>query len=111
MKKTDEKALDAAVEYLSDFADRAAEAFAARTLAEHFRRAKRAELVLKSPLKTQGLREAWAESNDEYLDACRAEARAVKEVEWHRHQMARAKAILDLWRSQNATEREFSRNR
>jgi predicted glycoside hydrolase/deacetylase ChbG (UPF0249 family) len=111
MLLVDEKACDAAVDYLANYADAAASAYANRALAEHYRKAAKAELILKSALKTQGEREAWAECHPEYLDKCRAESDAIKELEWHRHNMARAKAILDMWRSLNASDRELRRIR
>jgi hypothetical protein len=108
MRGINEDACHAAVEYLNDYADAAGQAHADRQLAEYYRKAKRAELILLSPHKTQGMKEAWAESHRDYLEACRKEAAAIKEVEWHRHSMARAKAVLDLWRSINARTRELS---
>ena len=111
MRGVDESACDAAVDYLSNFADLAAQAYANRTLAEHYRKATRAELILKSTLKTQAQKEAWAECQPEYLAKCQREAEAIKDLEWHRHNMARAKAILDMWRSLNASDRELRRIR
>jgi hypothetical protein len=111
MKLIDDDACDAAVDYLNGWADAAGEAYAQRQLAEFYRRAKRSELVLKAPQKTLGLKEAWAECHEDYLETCRKEAETIKAVEWHKHQMARAKAILDVWRSQSARDRELSRIR
>lgn len=109
MKLIDDAVCDAAVEYLNGQADAAAQAYADRDMAKYYREAKRAELMLQAPYKTQGLREAWAESHADYLEVCRQEAQAVKEVRWHQHQMARATTVLDVWRSQNARERGFAR--
>lgn len=111
MRGINDETCDAAVEYLHSCGEEAATAFANRQLAEFYRKAKRAALILRSPEKSLGLREAWAESHEEYLDSCRAEAEAVRVVEWHRHQMTRAKAVLEVWRSINARERELSRVR
>lgn len=111
MKTIGDETCDAAVSYLNDFADDAADAHANRLLAEYYRKARRAALILKAPEKTQGMKEAWAESHAEYFEACKKESEAVRAVEWHRHQLARAKAVLDVWRSQNARDRELSRIR
>jgi hypothetical protein len=111
MRGISDEACDAAVEYLNDYADAAGQAHADRQLAEYYRKAKRAELILKAPERTQGLKEAWAECHTDYLETCRKEAEAIKQVEWHRHNLARAKAVLDVWRSVNARERELSRIR
>jgi len=111
MQGVDEKACEAAVDYLCNYAEAAAMAHANRALAEHYRKAAKAELMLKSPLKTQGQKEAWAECQPEYLEKCKMEADAIKELAWHRHNMARVTAVLDMWRSLNASDRELRRIR
>jgi hypothetical protein len=111
MQGVDEKACDAAVDYLSNYADAAATAYANRALAEHYRKAIKARLILDAPGKTQGEKEAWAECHRDYIAKCESEADAIKDLEWHRHNMARAKAILDMWRSLNASDRELRRIR
>ena len=111
MRGISDEACDKAIEYLCDYGDRAAAAHGNRALAEFYRKAKRSELILKAPHKTQGLREAFADSHPDYLRTCEDEAKAEQELSWHRHQMARAKAITDLWRSVAARERELGKIR
>lgn len=99
----------AAFDYLHDAADAAAKARADRVLMEHKRKKVLAELLLEADRKTSDLRRAWAESHPHYWDACKAEAEAVRADEWHRMQKAKAEAIIDAWRTENANLRSAGR--
>lgn len=104
-----EKMVYAAFDYLNDAADAAAKARHDRILTEHSRKKILAELMLEADKKTADLRKAWAESHPVYWEACKAEAEAVRADEWHRMQRAKAEAIIDAWRTENANQRSAGR--
>lgn len=97
--------VELALDYLATNDETAAAARAQRVRAEHERKRVRARLILASNEKTAGLREAWAESHQDYAAACEAEAVAVEEDELHRNRRNKAEAIIEAWRSFEATRR------
>ena len=105
---TDEM-IEAAFDYLNDEDKEAAQVFADAVIAEARRKATRARLVLQSKEKTQGLREADADSHPDLAAAYVIEAQTVKAVEWHRRQKSRAEAAIETWRSEQANRRNLSR--
>jgi hypothetical protein len=102
MPLVEEKHVQAAFDYLNDGASAAAIARMNKVMAEHTRKSVRARLYLESDQKTQGEKNAAAECHPEYLEACQAEAEAVRADEWHRHQKARADAIISAWRTERS---------
>lgn len=99
------KHVEAAFDYLNNAANAAAMARMNRVLAEHKRKSVKAKLYLESEQKTQGDKTAEAESHRDYIDACKKEAEAIRDDEWHRHQKARAEAIIDAWRTEQSNLR------
>lgn len=97
--------VETALDYLATNDEAAAAARAQRVRAEHERKRVRARLILASDEKTAGLREAWAEAHADYGAACEAEALAVEEDELHRNRRNKADAIIEFWRTQEATRR------
>jgi hypothetical protein len=109
MPAVSEAMVQAAFDYLNDQADAASQARADLVLSEHRRKRVRAQLLRSAPTGTTDQRNAWAESHDDYWEACKQEAEAVKADNWHRHQKARAMAIIDAWRTLESTMRQTSR--
>lgn len=104
-----EKMVHVAFDYLHDAADAAAMAKHNRILAEHRRKKILAELMLEADKRTADMRKAWAESHPVYWEACKEEAEAVRADEWHRMQKAKAEAVIDAWRTENANQRSAGR--
>jgi hypothetical protein len=100
--------LESALHYLATSSDQIASARANRVRAEFNRKRLRAKLILQSPEKSQGLREAWAESSDAYQTACELEADWVEKDEFHRSERNKAEVIVETWRSENANNRAGS---
>lgn len=100
-----EEMLEAALHYLATSSEQIASARANRVRAEFQRKRLRAKLVLQAPEKSQGLREAWAESSDSYQAACETEAEWVERDEFHRSERNKAETIIEAWRTENANSR------
>jgi predicted nuclease with TOPRIM domain len=98
-----------AVLYLSTQSDAAAVAKGNQVRAEYHRRKIRATLILAAPHSSQGLREAYADSHEDYEEVCKKLATAEEEVERHRNNRSRAETICEMWRTQSATLRGLSR--
>lgn len=107
---TDEM-IDAAVEYLNEQGDAAAQAYADVHIAEFRRKSERARLILRSIEKTDAMRSAFAESHPDYEKAYRAEAEAIKALQWHKHQMSRAEGIRAAWQTQSSNFRDLGKIR
>lgn len=101
---TDEM-LESALNYLATSSEDIASARANRLRAEFSRKRLRAKLILQSPEKSQGLREAWAESSDAYQTACELEADWVHKDEFCRSERNKAETIIEAWRSFEASNR------
>ena len=96
-----------AFDYLNERSERAASARAARLHCEYKTKAKRAELIRQAPDGPMDLKKAWAESHPEYLVTVEKEVDAVYNDERHREGKAKAMAILDAWRTEQATARSL----
>jgi len=105
---TDE-AIEAALEYLATSTDVTAAARAQRIRAEFNRKQTRAMLMLKSPESSAAMREAWAESHNEYREACEQEAQAVEADEWHRSKRNQCDMVIEAWRTEQASNRAGSK--
>ena len=104
-----EAMLNAAFDYLNEQGESAAQARADLVIAEYRRKKARAAIILASRERTITLREAEAECHPDVYEASMVEAEATKAVEWHRHQRSRAEAIIEAWRTQEATVRGLAR--
>lgn len=109
MPLVSETLLEAAFSYYHEQGEAAAQAKADLILAEHRRRKTRSRLILESTEKTMGMREAEADCHPDFDEACVVEAKCAERVEWHRHQRARADAIIEAWRSEQANNRGLMR--
>lgn len=98
-----------AFDYFHNQGEAAAQAKADLIIAEYRRKKTRAGLIGECEEKTIALKEAWAECHEDYEAAIIVEAQAAKEVEWHRHMRARSEAILDAWRTEQASNRNLAR--
>lgn len=101
---TDDMVADA-LKYLAESDDLAAGAKAMRVRAEYKRKQVRSKLILESNEKAASLREAWAECQARYSEACDDEAEAVEVDERHRNKRNTANAIIEAWRSVQANQR------
>ncbi len=97
--------VQAAFDYLHEAADAAAKARADKILTEHRRKKVLAEIMLDADMKTADLRKAFAESHEDYWQACQDEANAVRADTWHSHQKARAMAVIEAWRTEQSNQR------
>ena len=96
--------IEAALEYLAQASEPAAAARAERVRSEHNRKRTRARLMYEADGPVS-IREAHAECHADYEEACEREARAVQNDEWHRLQRGKAEAILEAYRTEEATRR------
>lgn len=99
----------AAVDYMLQTAPRYAAAKAKRVQLEEFRKSKKAILMQKSDGKTIADREAFAYSHDDYLQVLDGLASAVEAEELFRWKMKAAELQVEIWRSQEASNRTIDR--
>lgn len=88
-----------------DLIQEAPAAKANRIRAEHARKRTLSKLFLEAPGNSIREREAWAETQDDYLKACDGEAEAIHADERCRAEMNRIQAITEAWRTEQATIR------
>ena len=96
-----------AVDYLRDNAEKYADAKASRVYLEEFRKSKKSLLMLQSDEKTQAGKEAYAYAHDEYvslLDGLKVAIEVEETVKW---QMIAAQARIEVWRTQQANNRNI----
>lgn len=96
-----------AVDYLRDNAEKYADAKASRVYLEEFRKSKKSLLMLQSDEKTQAGKEAYAYAHDDYialLDGLRLSVEVEETVKW---QMIAAQARIEVWRTQQANNRNI----
>lgn len=96
-----------AVDYLRDNAEKYAEAKASRVYLDEFRKSKKSLLMLQSDEKTQAGKEAYAYAHDEYialLDGLKVAIEVEETVKW---QMIAAQARIEVWRTQQANNRNI----
>lgn len=103
--------VSAALHYLSTNTQATAEAKANRVMAEYARKRCRALQICESNQTSFAMREAAAEASEAYLQACQFEADAVEADEYHRACRAKAEAIIEAWRTENANVRAAERVR
>ena len=98
-----------AVDELIRRAPQYAKAKAERVYVEEYRKTLKAILMRESEAKTAIDREAEAYASQRYIDHLEALREAVEAEETHRWTMIAAQARIDVWRSQNAANRNFER--
>lgn len=98
-----------AVDYLLATAPRYAAAKAKRVQLEEFRKSKKAILMQQSDGKTIADREAFAYSHAEYIELLNGLESAVEAEELFRWKMKAAELQVEIWRSQEASNRAEGR--
>lgn len=98
-----------AVDYLLATAPRYAAAKAKRVQLEEFRKSKKAILMQQSDGKTISDREAFAYSHPEYIELLNGLESAVEAEELFRWKMKAAELQVEIWRSQEASNRAEGR--
>lgn len=99
-----------AVYYMLATAPRYAAAKAKRVQLEEFRKSKKAILMQKSNGKTIADREAYAYSHEEYIELLNGLESAVEAEELFRWKMKAAELQIEIWRSQQANNRNIDRS-
>lgn len=94
-----------AVNYILKHAPTYAKARAERIYLEEFRKSKKAILFRESPDKTIAEREHWAYAHPDYQSLLKGIRDAVEIEEKLRWDMIAAQARIEIWRSQEATNR------
>ncbi len=104
-----EELVHTAVDYLTTQSQRAAEAKGNLVRADYHRRRIRAQLILASDQKSQGLREAYAEAHEDYAEICEKLAKCEEAYEWHRNERSKCDTVCEMWRTEQATIRGLRR--
>ncbi len=104
-----EELVHTAVNYMTTMSNAAAEAKGNLVRAEYHRKRIRAQLILASDQKSQGLREAFAEAHDDYAEVCEKLAKCEREYEWHRNERSKCDTVCEMWRTEQATMRGLRR--
>lgn len=94
-----------AVDYMLKTAPRYAKAKAERVQLEEFRKSKKAILMQESDGKTVADREAYAYAHADYLGVLDGLKSAVEAEELFRWKMKAAELQVEIWRSQEASNR------
>lgn len=100
-----EEMMEQAIHFLANSSEPLANARAERVRAEHRRKRVRANLILQSDEKSAIMREAWAETQQAYVDACELEYEAIRQDEYYRAERNTADSIIEAWRSEQANQR------
>jgi len=98
-----------AVDYIRDNAVHFAKAKAQRVYLEEFRKSKKALLIQQAPPGTVADREAYAYAHAEYIELLQALKAAVEEEETLRWGMVAAQARVEVYRTQEASNRAMDR--
>lgn len=99
-----------AIDFLYINATAYAQAKAEVTYLEQFRKSKKAILFNNSIGNTIADRENFAYSHHEYLELLKGLKEAVEKAEMLRWQLIAAQARIDVWRSQEASNRNIDRS-
>jgi len=98
-----------AITFIYENAPRYAQAKAQRIQIENFMKSKRALLMNASGAKTVSEREAEAYAHPEYIELGKGLAAAVEIEETLKWQMTSAELAVEVWRSQEASNRRIDR--
>lgn len=99
----------AAIDFILKHSAAFAQAKAQRVYLEEFRRSKRSLLMAKSDAPAANAREQYAYAHPEYIELLVALQAAVETEEELRWQLIAAQARVDIWRSQEASNRAQDR--
>ena len=91
--------------YLATSSEISAAARAEKVRAEFNRKQIKAKLVLRSPESSVAMRDAWAEAHQDYAIACEEEVKAIENDEFHRCQRNKSDAIIEAYRTEQASLR------
>ncbi len=98
-----------AIEFLIKNADQYAKAKATRIQLEEYRKSLKSILMQKSGESAIGAQEREAYAHQDYIDHIKALALAVEAEEALRWKIEAARLRVDVWRSQEASNRAFDR--
>jgi hypothetical protein len=90
-------------------AQKSAKAKSDRVYLQEFRKSKKAILMAQSQAKTAVDREVYAYSHPDYLELIDGIRVAVEQEELTHWQMVAAQARIEIWRTQEATNRQQDR--
>ncbi|MCZ6897679.1 MAG: hypothetical protein O7D95_03070 [Betaproteobacteria bacterium] len=100
-----EEPIEKSLDFIRNNAGALAKAKAERIYMDEYRKSLKAILYQKAPQGTIADREAWAYSEQDYLDHLKALQTAVEEEERLKWLMVAAQCKIEVWRSQNASAR------
>jgi len=100
---------NAAVDFIVSRARKFAKAKAERVYLEEFRKSKKALLMAQSDAPAANAREQYAYSHPDYLALLEGLRDAIEEEEALRWQLIAAQARVEVWRSQEASNRNLDR--
>lgn len=98
-----------AVDYLVEHSRRYAQAKADRVHLEHFRKSKKALLMNECTEKAVTAREQYAYSHPDYMNLLEGLREAVRVEETLRWRLTAAQLRVEVWRSENANNRNQDR--
>lgn len=98
-----------AIDYMLRNAAKYAKAKAERVYLEEFRKSKKALLMAESKAEAANAREQHAYSHPEYVELLDGIKQAVQVEETLRWEMVAAQARIDVWRSQEASNRAIDK--
>lgn len=104
-----EELVHTAVDYMTTQSGKAADAKGNLVRADYHRKRIRAQLILASDQKSQGLREAYADAHEDYAEVCEKLAQCEREYEWHRNERSKCETVCEMWRTEQATIRGLRR--
>jgi hypothetical protein len=102
---TDEKAVEAAVEYLRSSVMESAQARGNRLYLEQFLKSKRAMLMLQSAAGSVAAQEVYALAHEDYLDVLEGYKAAIEHDETFRFKREAAQARIEAYKTASFMER------
>ena len=106
---TDEQA-EKAADFIRDNASKYAEAKGERIFLSEYRKSKKAILMQECDEKTQAAKETWAYAHMDYEQLLEGLKEAVIKEETLRWQMVGAQTKIELWKSQQFSNRQIDRS-
>ena len=102
--------IDKTLAFIRDHAPKLAKATAERIYLDNYKKSLFSKLFTKATHKTMAEREAWALQHDYYNNHLKARKIAIEEEETIKWQMTSAELRVEVWRSQEATNRSMDRS-